>query len=487
MSLVSTIVGFVTGNGAEVDANNNLKVNTPTTTTQAGFVSAQAEIDSGSRVGSRRLRQLLMNTVFRRLSTGTDTVVWYDTFAATAQNTAIWKAATTTFTFTQSGGFLNFNTGAVTTSAAAQLYQTYRYFALESASGLTVTMTVNLPTACPANAQFNFGLFNANTASTPFTPSDGVYFRINSTGLFGVLNYAGVETLTGTLVAGASITTATAISYRIVVTNEVTEFWWVDPSTSQLVLLGTLATPAGNGQPGSSSAFPLGIHLTFSGVAGSAWQPKVANTEVLALDVTQGLSQAAQNAEMGMMGAQGQNGMTVGSTALYTNSLAPGAGAAATNTTAALGSGLGGQFTLLPTLTANTDGIISSFQNPAGTTAIPGRNLVITGVSIQGLVTTIFTGGPVYGAWSLAFGHTAVSLATGETALAKAPRRIPLGYDSFVVTAPVGTLGAVVSKTFNSPIVISPGEFVQTVMKNMGTVTTLGAIVYQVTFDAYWD
>jgi hypothetical protein len=46
----------------------------------------------------------------------------------------------------------------------------------------------------------------------------------------------------------------------------------------------------------------------------------------------------------GHMGAQGQNGGTMGSTALFTNSLACGAGVAPTNTTAALGSGLGGQF-----------------------------------------------------------------------------------------------------------------------------------------------
>ena len=55
------------------------------------------------------------------------------------------------------------------------------------------------------------------------------------------------------------------------------------------------------------------------------------------------------------MSYQGQTGQTLGSTALYTNNLAAGAGAVMTNTTAALGSGLGGQFSALPTLAVGTD------------------------------------------------------------------------------------------------------------------------------------
>lgn len=73
----------------------------------------------------------------------------------------------------------------------------------------------------------------------------------------------------------------------------------------------------------------------------------------------------------GGMSYQGQTGQTLGSTALYTNSLAAGAGAVMTNTTAALGSGLGGQFSALPTLAVGTDGIVSSYQVPVGTSAAP--------------------------------------------------------------------------------------------------------------------
>jgi hypothetical protein len=255
-----------------------------------------------------------------------------------------------------------------------------------------------------------------------------------------------------------------------------------------MVYLGVLATPAGNGQPGSSVSFPLSTRLYFPGVAGAAWAPKISNTAVVAIDTQAGLPEPILNCTSGLQGYQGQNGGTMGTTALYSNSLAAGAGAAMTNTTAALGTGLGGQFSALPTLAAGTDGIVCSYQNPAGTTSAPGRVLVITGVSVQGSVTTVLAGGPVLYAYSLAYGHTAVSLATAEAALTKAPRRIALGQETYAATAAVGVLGspAGISRQFISPIVVNPGEFVAVVAKNFGTVTTTGVITFLVTFDCYW-
>jgi hypothetical protein len=103
-------------------------------------------------------------------------------------------------------------------------------------------------------------------------------------------------------------------------------------------------------------------------------------------------------------------------------------------------------------------------------------------------VTTTLTGGPVLYAYSLAFGHTGVSLATAEAnGTAKAPRRISLGYETFATTAAAGVIGASVYMAFNSPICVQPGEFVQLVAKNLGTVTTGGVITFQVTFDGFFE
>jgi hypothetical protein len=90
-------------------------------------------------------------------------------------------------------------------------------------------------------------------------------------------------------------------------------------------------------------------------------------------------------------------------------------------------------------------------------------------------------------AWSLAFGHTSVSLATTESATAKAPRRIGLGHQSFGTAAPVGSQPQSITMNFQTPIVVNPGEYVATVMKNIGTVGTAGTIAHMITFDAYWE
>jgi hypothetical protein len=183
------------------------------------------------------------------------------------------------------------------------------------------------------------------------------------------------------------------------------------------------------------------------------------------------------------MGSQGTSGNTMGSTALYSNSLAAGAGAAMTNTTAALGTGLGGQFSVQPTLAVGTDGIVCSFQVPAGSINITPRRLVISGIQIQGAITTALTGGPVVYAYSLAYGHTALSLATAETgsfvtATTKAPRRVPLGYETYAATAAVGVIGGGIKIAFSKDIVVNPGEFVAIVAKNFGVVTSAGLSRY---------
>ncbi|NCX32035.1 MAG: hypothetical protein EBX18_05930, partial [Actinobacteria bacterium] len=63
------------------------------------------------------------------------------------------------------------------------------------------------------------------------------------------------------------------------------------------------------------------------------------------------------------------------------------------------------------------DMIFTSFQNPTPTINLTGRNLILTGVRI----TCINTGAavattPTTLIWQLAYGHTAVSMATAETA-----------------------------------------------------------------------
>ncbi len=73
--------------------------------------------------------------------------------------------------------------------------------------------------------------------------------------------------------------------------------------------------------------------------------------------------------------------------------------------------------------------------------------------------------------------------------ISKGPRRIALGFESFTATAAIGVRGSDggCEMTFNSPVVVQPGEFVAITAKNLGTVTSGGTITFLVTFDGYFE
>jgi hypothetical protein len=302
-----------------------------------------------------------------------------------------------------------------------------------------------------------------------------------------VLNRGGVETQ----VALTGFTPVANQNYLFVVAlSEKRARFWIDD-----VNYGSIEN-VGAGQPFISASLPWSTRFAIvGGAAGAAFQ-------AIITDYTISSGGGQFSATLDLVGNrtlgsyQGLSGGTMGSLASYANSANPTA-AVPTNTTAALGTGLGGQFWETASLAVNTDGVICSYQVPAGTTAVQGRRLVIRGVSLASYIQTVIVGGPFVAQWSLAFGHTAVSLATAETAsfataTTKAPRRIALPAFTQVVTAAqaVSTLvsqpGGVWHK-FDTPVYVNPGEFVAVVTKHVGTVGTSGTIAHVVAFDYGWE
>jgi hypothetical protein len=162
-----------------------------------------------------------------------------------------------------------------------------------------------------------------------------------------------------------------------------------------------------------------------------------------------------------------------------------------TTTTAALGSGLGGTFWETASLAVNTDGIIMSYQVPAGTVNVQGRRLVLRGMYLTSYVQTVIVGGPYIAEWFLAFGHTAVSLATAEASTAKAPRRIVLPLTQLVTAAQAVSTQIAQQENFvdfgDAPVYVNPGEFVQLCTRHIGTVGTSGTVVHRVTPVYGWE
>lgn len=451
----------------------------------SGWVMPTFQQDGDGATGLSLKRSPLVSAA-RRLAVGLATKLFDYQFAGTAQNTAMWRHLFTTMTMTQGAGTLLMNASSTLTTTTGCLLSTWRQVNFPGNGTVQIEIETLFTEQPLANQMVIVGAFPH--VSPTALPTDGVYFKYSSSGLVGVLNFGGVETPTAQLLTPADFTNNKSYTLRCDISNGGVDFWRDDR------LLGTLATPNANGEPMQFGALPISLQFYNPGtVSGSpVMQCKIANVVVTQRDMATEKLWETQQATSGLMGSQGSEGGTIGSTALYTNSLAPGVGAAMTNTTAALGAGLGGQFAVQPTLVASTDGILASFQNPAGSATQPPRTLLVRGVWIKGMVTTILTGGPVYYFYSLAYGHTAVSLATAETgsfvtATAKAPRRIPLGIETYVVTAPVGTLGQGLYIPLAVPIAINPGEFVAVCAKNVGTVTSAGVITILVGLDTLWE
>lgn len=441
-----------------------------------------SENDSGEASGARLVRSPETDGDYR-LRTAHDHIMDRDTFNYTAQNTGKHFHAFTTLTATMSAAGLLLNSGSSIATSVGMTFGTHGMYPCgmgicHTYAETSVAFSAVTP---PVNVVVDIGLF-LRGATTAFAPLDGAFFRFTSAGMIGVISRSGVETQSGVFPFTAVANTNYLLT--VSVTEKRVRFWIDD------INVGTVENP-GSGQPFTSAALPWSIRQANVGAAGGVFQTVVT-------DYTVSLGGPNFAESLGVVGNrslgsyQGLSGGTMGSLANYANGANPTA-AVPTNTTAALGVGLGGQFWETDTLAVTTDGVICSYAVPAGTVLVQGRRLRINSVSIASYVQTTLTGGGYVAQWSLAFGHTAVSLATGETAsfatgTTKAPRRIPIpGVQSVASAAAALTVLSTVTLTLQNPVFVNPGEFVAVAKKKVGTAPSAGVIAHVVTFDYSWE
>ena len=448
---------------------------------EVGSVLIVSENDDGSVTGTPYLKSPETSSDFR-LRTGIDSILFQDNFNATAQNTQIWKYVSSTLTAAMSGGFLQINSAAAGNTGTYVSMQTFQYFPLVKTAPLYIDVDFILSSApIPANERFRIGLFVPSTTNLPI---DGCYAVLSSVGLQIVMNFNGTET--STTLAGFTPSANTNYHLCLVVGVNEVEVWIDD------VLMGEVDVPAGNSQPFMQGALPLSVECVNTGAVTGAMTLKIGSMQVSIADLAFGFSVPEVQALAGLGGGHGQNGQTQGQSTQWANAAEP-TGAAATNTTAALGTGLGGLFKANAMATSATDIIISSFLNPASTINITGRNLVIRGVwvDVMNQVTAVAT--TAFGfAMALAYGHTALSLATAETGsfatgTTHAPRKVPIGFLYLPVAAPVGQAAGKQYVQFAAPIIVRPGEYVAIVAKVIvGTATASETLLFLCGFNAYF-
>lgn len=445
-----------------------------------GYAAMVAERDPGAITGTRYDMPLDCTEDYQ-LRTVVDTLLDTENFNYAAQNTAKHKYNNTTMTASWGGGYMLTNANSVMTANTGVLFQTNRMFPLYGATDVWVEITGAFFGAMPSpGVIMDFGAFLAS-ATAPYAPTDGAYWRVTANGIQGVMCYNGVETLTP--VMNFMPVFGRYYKSQMLINQTSVEFWIDD------VFYAQLDDPIGNGVPFSSGSAPMAVRHSIGATAATGvTQFRMTDYTVSQSGLNVPKLWSEVNAGMGLMAYQGASGFTMGSTAALANSTAP-TPAGGSNTTANI-TGLGGVGAINAAASAATDYIASSYLNPAGATAVTGRTLYVKGVRISAINNgAVVATTPTTLFWYLAFGHTAVSLATAESSNTKAPRRIPLGFMSAVVGAVVGQpYSNELVMQFTSPVVINPGEYLATVcQQTVGTATASQTIYYSVVFDAYYE
>lgn len=488
MSLDSKIIGATTNVGAEVNTSGQVSVipetDVSTHPERVGAVRLFGENDPGVITGSAHLRSPEVSEDYR-LRVGVDSVWDDDNFNYTAQNFTKHKYTSNTLTMTWAVGFLNTNGSAVTTTGTGCQLQTWRHFPLQGGGGIYFETAMALSAAPTTNWTLDFGGFLPAAASTSI-PLDGIYFRINSAGVFGVINVNGTESTTSAFTgAGGAGTFTPAIGqvykYNISVSDSAVEFWIDD------VLYDTMLRPTGTGSVMYAGSVPFAIRHHHTGVAGAVIQAKFANYTIGVADMDNVRLWASNKAGQGMSGVQNPSGGAPGQTANNVNSTVP-ATATLSNTAAGYAT-LGGSFVFAAPAGAETDYALFAFLNPAPTTSLTGRNLVIRGVWIDcwNQVVAVATT-PTVLQWSIGVGSTAVSLATADGAATRMPRRLALGAQTFIVGAAVGAQAPRIDGNLDAPVVVEPGTYLHIILRvPVGTATATETFRGVVGINSYWE
>jgi hypothetical protein len=175
------VEGNTSGNVAEVNSNNELKVNLSSNINTAGYATLITENDNGAYAGGTPQRFSPAVSSDKRLQVGLDTPLFDSAFTATAQDTGVWRYYFTTMTATQAGGYITFNASSLGTSTIGSGIMSWRQFSMTNNGGLRLSFVAGPTIAIAANQIAEFGWF-LNTTPT-VSPTEGVYFRVTSAGI----------------------------------------------------------------------------------------------------------------------------------------------------------------------------------------------------------------------------------------------------------------------------------------------------------------
>lgn len=445
------------GNLADVDANQQLKVALASTLANAGFAKFGGLKGDGVTPGVAGISE------DGRIKVAQDSIIMYEPVDGTTINTNLWVQSQLTMTQAQASGFLTLNSGGITTINTYSILTSSKVAKFLSEFPLYAHFRCKTPNSTEINKTIEIGF---GTAATTAAPTDGAFFRWNSAGEFRcVINNGGAETLSAAVTIPS---VSTVHTFEIIFKYDEVNFL-VDE-----VLAATIAVPSGISAPTSGTAQTFFARCYTGGTAPSLG-PQLSIAEVILIQLDVNNNKLWNHQLAGFF----RNALTAPSTfaqaANWANSTAP-ASATLSNTAAGYTT-LGGLWQFAALAGAATDYALFGFQVPAGYV------LHVTGIRISSINTgaTVATTATIL-QWGLGVNSTAVSLATAGL------YRVPLGMQGFLVGDLIGKTPADIDRTFNTPIVVESGRFLHVILTvPVGTATASEIFRGTVSIEGYFE
>jgi len=484
---------------ANVTSTYDLQVVTPTVVDDAGFAHMSSQIDDGTVLGTPTSIPSEVSDDYR-LRVGQDQTMFNLAFEGTNQASGHLQFNTTSYTIAQANGFVTLNSSNTTAASSVAAVRTYRMFPLFGTYPTYCEMWLREASADATFAINEWGLFHLASTTSIIAPTDGVFFRrLPGGNLRAIASFGGTETTVDIDTTNVpprddigSYSPTEVSHYLIVIHNDIVRFWIND------VLVASIPCPSSQPSLASASQAPLQFRTYVPAGAPASAAKKI---EVAWVNISQGDMNTNKTWGHAMVGAGGGSyqvqpgtaSLTLPITANYVVSAAPAAMTLSNSALpAATYASLGGQYQFTVAATAaETDFIMFSYQNPIGSSTVPGKTLYITAVRIgEAVVTTLLSAHYHYLQWGIGANATSLTLATvSDTATTTAYRRVTLGGQGFLVSAPVGTTSPGFQVDFSSaPLICAPGNFVTVIMRDISNAATAtGAIRGNVTIIGYFE
>lgn len=474
-------------NTMQVSDTGEGEVRTPQEQVNAGFVQLSSEVDDGTVTGTRVVKAPEATHDFR-LRVGVDCPLFNHSFEGTIVATDRLNQSLSTMTVAQASGFLSLNSGNATTSGNFAIVTTRRTFPILGTYQLYVNMFVREANETATNTVSEWGIGYPSGATA--TPTDGAFFRRASGGqLIAVVNFAGAETTSNITTTNVppgdgvgSYTPSESNHYLVAVGSDAVNFWIND------TLVATIPTPASQGIPVSSSEQQLFARVYNSGTASAGRRVELGFITVEMGDTNSNKPWPHVVAGMGGSAYSTQPGIATGPTVTRTNG-AHGWPASATAriagtwtaTSAPALNSLGGLWTspAISGLTSDADYPVFAYLNPAGTSAIPGKTLYITGIRCgEAYAAAAASTNAIFLSCIVTAGATAVATSTSDAATTVSHRANVVGGYGFLATDAIGTTKPGFDVSFNTPLVVPPGTYFTFIIRPVGTVTSNTLVVH---------